>query len=116
MSFDWVKRVWKSIGNAFRALSRGEFLLSIGAHKYYMHILYLFVLAWISILLSLKVDGTLTRVEENKTVLKDLEIYHAEKEAELVRLHSASTTAKRLKQLGSDVTLPGQPAIKIDKR
>ena len=115
MSSGW-KSFWKGVYNAFRALSRGEFLLSIGAHKYYMHILYLFVLAWISILLSLKVDGTLTKVEENKVVLHDLEIYHAEKEAELVRLHSASTTVKRLKQLGSDVTLPEQPAIKIDKR
>ena len=113
MSLQGIGRRFK---NFWRALGKGELLLSIGAHKYYMHILYLFVLAWISILLSLKVDGTLTRVEENKTALKDLEIYHAEKEAELVRLHSASTTAKRLKQLGSDVTLPGQPAIKIDKR
>ena len=110
------KDVGRSIRNFWRALGKGELLLSIGAHKYYMHILYRFVLAWISILLSLKVDGTLTRVEENKTVLRDLEIYHAEKEAELVRLHSASTTARRLKQLGSDVTLPEQPATKIDRR
>ena len=111
---------WESIGRSFRnfwrALGKGDLLLSMGAHKYYMHILYLFILAWISILLSLKVDKTLTKVEENKVVLRDLEIYHAEKEADLVRLHSASTTEKRLKQLGSDVTLPSQPAIKIDKR
>ena len=111
---------WKSIGksivNFWRSLAKGELLLSIGAHKYYLHVFYLFVLAWISILLSLKVDSTLTRVEENKVELHDLEIYHAEKEAELVRLHSASTTVKRLQQLGSDVTLPEQPAIKIDKR
>ena len=109
-----LKGIGRSIRNFWRTLGKGEILLVIG--KYYMHILYLFVLAWISILLSLKVDRTLTRLEENKSVLKDLEIYHAEKEAELVRLHSASTTAKHLKQLGSDVTLPGQPAIKIDKR
>ena len=111
---------WKEIGRNIRnfgqALGKGDLLLSIGAHKYYMHILYVFVLAWISILLSLKVDGTLTKVEENKVALRDLEIYHAEKEAELVRLHSASTAAKRLKQLGSDVGLPEKPAIKIDKR
>ena len=111
-----MKDLARRFRNFWRMLGKGDLLLSMGAHKYYMHILYLFVLAWISILLSLKVDGTLTRVEENKAALKDLEIYHAEKEAELVRLHSASTTAKRLKQLGSDVTLPGQPAIKIDKR
>ena len=106
----------RSVRNFWRVLGKGELLLSIGAHKYYMHILYLFVIAWISILLSLKVDGTLTKVEENKGALRDLEIYHAEKEAELVRLHSASAAAKRLKQLGSDVALPVQPATKIDKR
>ena len=116
MSSGWVKTVWKSFGNAFRALNRGEFLLSIGVHKYYMHILYLFVLAWLSILLSLKVDKTLTEVEANKTELRDLEIFHAEKEAELVRLHSASTTGKRLKQLGSDVALPQKPAMKLESR
>ena len=110
------REIGRSIRNFWRALGKGELLLSIGAHKYYMHILYLFVLAWISILLSLKVDGTLTKVEENKVVLRDLEIYHAEKEAELVRLHSASTAVKRLKQLGSPVTLPEKPATKIEKR
>ena len=110
------KNVRKSFVNFWKALTKGDLLLSMGVHKYYMHVLYLFILAWISILLSLKVDGTLTKVEENKAALRDLEIFHAEKEAELVRLHSASTTAKRLKQLGSDVAQPEQPAIKIDKR
>ena len=111
-----LQGIGRSFRNFWRALGKGDLLLSMGAHKYYMHILYVFILAWISILLSLKVDGTLTKVEENKVVLRDLEIYHAEKEAELVRLHSASTAAKRLKQLGSDVTLPEKPATKIDKR
>jgi hypothetical protein len=110
------KGIVRKLRNFTRALGKGDLLLTIGAHKYYMHILYLFILAWVSILLSLKVDGTLTKVEENKVVLRDLEIYHAEKEADLVRLHSASTTTKRLKELGSDVTLPVKPAQKIDKR
>ena len=109
------KGIGKAIGRFVRALTKGELLLSIGAHKYYMHVLYLFLLAWLSILLSLKVDGTLTRVEENKVELRNLEIYHAEKEAELVRLHSASAAARRLEQLGSEVKLPEQPAIKIDR-
>ena len=110
------KRVGKSVANFWRSLTKGDLLLSMGVHKYYIHVLYLFVLAWISILLSLKVDRTLTRVEENKRELRSLEIYHAEKEAELVGLHSASTTARQLKKLGADVALPQQPAIKIDKR
>ncbi len=105
----------KGFGRFIRALTKGELLLSIGAHKYYVHVLYLFLLAWLSILLNLKVDRTLTRVEANKVELHDLEIYHAEKEAELVRLHSASMAAGRLKQLGSEVKLPEQPAIRIDR-
>lgn len=113
MSFSW-KGLWTGIRNTFKALSKGELLLSLGVHKYYMHILYLFLLAWISIWLSLKVDKTLTLVEENKKDLRDLEIFHAEKEADLVRLHSAFTTEKRLKQLGSTVTLPEKPATQID--
>ena len=115
MKIRW-KEVWPTIRNGLKAMRKGEFLLSIGAHKYYLHILYLFLLAWISILLSLKVDKTLTRVEQNKVVLHDLEIYHAEKEAELVKLHSASTTEKRLRQLGSDVTLPEKPAVQIERK
>lgn len=111
-----VKNIGKSFRNFLRALTKGELLLSMGVHKYYTHVLYAFVLVWVAILLSLKVDKVLTRVEENKVELKDLAIYHAEKEAELVRLHSASTATTRLKQLGSEVTMPGQPAIKIEKK
>ena len=111
-----MKDLARRFRNFWRMLGKGDLLLSMGAHKYYMHILYIFILAWITILLSLKVDNTLTKVEENKVVLRDLEIYRAEKEAELVRLHSASTAVKRLKQLGSPVTLPEKPATKIEKR
>ena len=113
MTVRW-KEIWVAVRNILRALRKGEFLLSIGAHKYYLHIIYLFILAWISILVNLKVDKTLTRVEENKVDLRDLEIYHAEKEADLVKLHSASTTQKNLRRLGSDVTMPEKPATKIN--
>lgn len=115
-----MKLSWKEAGQALRnslkALRRGEFLLAIGVHEYYLHILYLFILAWASILLSLKIDKTMIRVEQNKAQLHDLEIYHAQKEAQLVRLHSASTTMKALEKMGSEVTLPEKPAVKIDKR
>ena len=107
---------WKKLRGGLKSLRNGELLLRIGADKFYLHIMYLFLLMWLSIMLSLKVDKTLTEVEANKTELRDLEIFHAEKEAELVRLHSASTTGKRLKQLGSDVALPQKPAMKLESR
>ena len=54
-----LKEFGLTIRNLLRALRSGEFLLRIRADKYYMHILYLFLLMWMSILLSLQVDKTL---------------------------------------------------------
>ena len=108
--------LWHGFRKGMRSLRNGEFLLKVGADKYYMHIMYLFLLMWVSILLSLKVDKTLSRVGDNYTALEELRIGHAQKEAELVKLHSASATEKRLKELGSPVALPNEPATVIKKR
>ena len=51
-----LSTLWEGIKNAFKALRNGEFLLRIRADKYYMHIMYLFLLMWVTILLSLQVD------------------------------------------------------------
>ena len=110
------KELWQAFRNSLRALRRGEFLLAIGAHRYYLHILYLFVLAWATILLSLQVDKTLARVGDNKAALEQLRIHHAEKEAALVKLHSASAAETRLKELGSDAALPNEPASVIKSK
>lgn len=106
-------KVWHSIRNAFRAIREGELLLRLRADKYLLHILYLFLLMWATILLGLQVDKTLARVSENKAALEKLRIHHAEKEAALVKLHSASAAQTRLKELGSETTLPTEPATVI---
>ena len=108
--------VWHSIRNTFRAIRSGEFLLRIRADKYYMHIMYLFLLMWVTILLSLQVDKTLARVGDNKAALEKLRIQHAEKEAALVKLHSASAAQIRLKELGSAATMPSEPATVIKRK
>ncbi len=105
-----------TVGNVLRALRNGELLLRIRADKYYMHIMYLFLLMWMSILLSLQVDKTLARVGDNKAALEQLRIHHAEKEAALVKLHSASAAETRLKELGSEAALPQTPASVIKKK
>ncbi len=111
-----VKSVWTAVRNTFRAIRNGEFLLRIRADKYYMHIMYLFLLMWVTILLSLQVDKTLARVGDNKVKLETLRIHHAEKEAALVKLHSASSAEIRLGELGSKAALPSEPATIIKKK
>ena len=111
-----MKSIWAAIRNSLKALRNGEFLLRIRADKYYLHIMYLFLLMWVTILLSLQVDKTLVRVADNKAELETLRIHHAEKEAALVKLHSASASEKRLKEMGSQAAMPGQPATVIKKK
>lgn len=105
--------VWHSIRNVIRAIREGELLLRLRADKYLVHILYLFILMWATILLGLQVDKTLARVSENKAQLEKLRIHRTEKEAALVKLHSASAAQIRLKEMGSEATLPSQPASVI---
>ena len=107
---------WTAIKNSLKALRNGEFLLRVRADKLYMHILYLFLLMWLSIMLSLQVDKTLTRAGANKAAIEELRIHHAEREAALVKLRSASGMEERLERMGSKVTSPQEPATIIKKR
>lgn len=110
-----ARDIWPAIKGSFRAIRKGEFLLKIKAHELYLHILYIFILAWLVIFINLRVDNTLKTMEENKLELRNLEVFHSEKEAELVRLHSASQTSRNLKAMGSAVKSPEKPATTIKR-
>jgi hypothetical protein len=102
--------------NSFSAIIKGEFLLRIQCGKYFIHIIYTFFLFWVSIWLSMKIEKTLTKVEDNKIILNDLEIYHAQKTVELVSLNRLTTVQQLLLQDSSKVTIPEKPAVLIKKR
>ena len=111
---------WSAIGKGFteslKAIWKGELVLRMRADKLFIHILYLFLLAGLTIYVSLMVDKTLTQVEKNKETIKQLEVVHAQKTGELVKLHSISTTLKGLKDLGSEVGMPEKPAYTIKSK
>ncbi len=111
-----ARTVWTAVRNSVKALRNGEFLLRVRADKLYMHILYLFLLMWLSIMLSLQVDKTLTRAGANKAAIEELKIHHAEREAALVKLRSASALEQRLEKMGSKVASPEEPATRIKRR
>ena len=110
-----MKEIGSAIRNTFKALRSGEFLLRIRADKYYMHIMYLFLLMWLTIMLSLRVDKTLAKVGENKVKIEELKIRKSEKDAEVVKLESASATEARLQRMGSKAAMPKEPATMIRK-
>jgi len=111
---------WSKIGAAFKesakAIWKGELVLRLKAHKLFIHILYFFLLAGLGIYVSLAVDKTLAKVEKNKETIKNLEIEHAQKTGELVKLHSISTTLEDLEKLNSEVGMPEKPANTIRRK
>ena len=99
--------------NAFLAAIKGEFLLRLQVSKYFIHIIFTFFLFWVSIWLSLKIEKTMTRVEDNRKVLQDMEIYHAQKTVELVSLGRMSKIEDMLREKGSTLAMPQKPADRI---
>ena len=101
--------------NAALAIIKGEFLLRTHANRYFIHIIYTFFLFWVSIWLSLKIEKTLTRLEDNRKTLADTEIYHAQKTVELAGLSKMSRVQKMLEDSGSKLTMPAKPADRISE-
>ncbi|MBQ5943189.1 MAG: hypothetical protein IJL61_00520 [Bacteroidales bacterium] len=111
---------WSDIGvwmkNSVQAIIKGQFLMRLGFNKFFIHIIYTFFLFWVSIWLSLQIEKTLTKVEENQKRLDDMEIYHAQKVVELVGLNRLTTVRNLLHEKGSQVDIPQQPAVTIKKK
>lgn len=114
------KRKWR-IGDIGRFLSasvaaifKGQFILKLRIDKYFLQIAWTFLLFALMILFSLGVDSTLSKVERNKKVLKELEILHTQKKYELITLNRRSTVSSLLEEKGSAVKEPEKPAITIE--
>lgn len=108
-----LKRAAEFLRNSTVAVLRGEFLIRLRFDRYFLHIIYLFFLAVMSIWIKLEIEKTMARMEDNKKVLEDCKIYHAQKTCELVSLDRVSTVQDLLEKTGSDLTVPDRPADRI---
>ena len=104
------KQIPSLLKNSFVAIIRGQFLLRLKVGNYLPQIAYTFFLFAMAILFSLMVDSTLSKVETNKTRLRDLSVEHTQKEYELIMLCRRSTVSNSLIEKGSVVAEPEQPA------
>ena len=110
------KAIGGSIGNILKALGKGELLLRLRADKYYVHLLYIFLLAWLTIFISLRIDKTLLKMEQNKKTIEDMEIRNTQKRSALIEIKGISNVMKRLEEQGSTVAIPEESATIIKKR
>ncbi len=107
--------IGKGFVNTLLAILQGKLLLKLNAARYFIHIIYTFFLFWVSIWLSLKIEKTLTKVEDNRKVLSDIEIYHAQKTVELAGYSRLNTVQDMLKDAGSNLVIPSKPADRLKK-
>jgi len=91
-------------------------MLRLHADRYFIHIIYTFFLFWASIWLSLKIEKTLTRLEDNRKELADVEIFHTQKTVELEKFSRISTVQRMLEESGSKLAMPAKPADRIMKK
>ena len=100
--------------NSFVAVIKGEFLLRLNIGQYLAQIAWTFFLCAMAILLSFLVDKTLTKVELNRRLLKELSIEQTEKQYELIMLNRRSTVSAILEAQGSAVGEPEKPATVLE--
>ena len=99
-----------SFKSIVKSIISGDILLLLRVDKLIPYILYAFMLGWVSIFMSYKMEQTLRVVEKNRVELETLKIYHAHKTCEYVGLDRISTVEEMLKNTGSDVKAPEKPA------
>lgn len=107
--------IWTLIKNSFVAVLKGEFLLRLNIGRYFVHIVYTFFLFALVIWVSIMIEATMAKVEQNKKELKELEIAHSQKTFEVVSLSRRSEVDRMLKDMGSKVTEAEKPATVLVK-
>ena len=106
-------KIWELGKSSFTATLRGEVLLRLRFDRWFLHIIYFFVLCTLNIWITLEIEQTMLNEERNKERLEDLKIYHAQKTCELVSLDRLSTVEELLEKSGSRLTVPEKPADRL---
>ena len=78
--------------------------------RLFPYILYAFMLGWLSIWMSYRMEQTMIIVERNRKELESLKIYHAQKTCEYVGFDRISTIEAMLEEKGSEIKAPEKPA------
>ena len=93
-----------------RSIISGDILLRMRVDRLFPYILHAFVLGWLSIWMSYRMEQTMIIVERNRKELESLKIYHAQKTCEYVGFDRISTIETMLEEKGSEIKAPEKPA------
>ena len=83
-------------------------------YKYFIHIIYTFLLFALIIWVSLMVETTMAKVESQKAQIRELKIINSQKVYELAETTRRSEVDKRLESLGSQVGEIEERAVQLN--
>lgn len=101
--------------NIFSAIIKGNLLLRLNVDRFFIHILYVFFLAWLLILCNLLTENTLDKVEKNKAILHEKEIIWSDRTFAVAAASRRSAVEQKLREMGSSVQEPEENAIVLMK-
>ncbi len=104
-----------TVKNYLKSIISGNVLITLGVDRLFPYILYAFLLGWLSIWMSYRMEQTMTLAEKNRAELETLKIYHAQKTCEYVGLGRISTIETMLEEKGSEIKAPEKPADVIKR-
>lgn len=102
-----------TVKTVFKSILSGDILLLLRVDRFLPVILFLFLLGLINIFLNYKIEQVMVQVENNKAILEDYKIYHAQKTYQFVKMGRISTVEDMLDKGGSEIGAPIKPAETI---
>lgn len=110
---DTEKKEKLTVGTVLRSILSGDILLLLRVDRLLPYILVLFVLGWVNIFLNYQIEQVMVKVENNKEILENYRIYHAQKTYQFVKIGRISTVEDMLEKGGSQIGAPQKPAETI---
>ncbi|MCQ2136759.1 MAG: hypothetical protein MJY67_07560 [Bacteroidales bacterium] len=113
MRIDW-KNLWTNIQTLVGVTLRGELPLVLKFDKILPQILIVACVMALCIFLNFHFEKTLVVREDNKTLIKDLEIRHMQAVCDLAKAQEQASVDKALKGHGINIGRPEKPARIIE--
>ncbi|MCQ2148843.1 MAG: hypothetical protein MJY45_00580 [Bacteroidales bacterium] len=107
------KNILKIVAGILKSMYEGKLLLRIKADRLFPQIAFTFMLIFVTILVNIVVENNLAVMQDNKSLLGELEITCTQKKYELITLGRRSTVGKMLEDMNSEVGEPTVPAVII---
>ena len=106
-----IKDIPRGIAWTIKSIHEGKLLMRMDIGRYFVHILYCFVLIGLTIYLSLQIDNSLRTVEENRKTIENQEYILKLRNYELEAAQSRRAVLSTLEGMGSKVKPSEKPFI-----